>query len=98
MDAKELSALAGIVAKHGEEFAYMHGQIATLTAAVLALVRTHASPPAFAREMRRSWLQLGEPHTRFSTSPPALEGIDSMLHALEQSCPVPLNLRAPRAD
>lgn len=62
-----------------------------------ALIASHPSPTAFAQELRRWSERAGLSLSSEEQIPERDSAIDTLLSALESACPVPLNLRAPKA-
>lgn len=90
-----IKALAASVATLGEAVQEAAGERYVLTLALAALVRTHPDPAAFAKDLRRRWLQSGSRLEPLAAGDPTRAGIESVLTVLEQCCPVPLGIRPP---
>ena len=90
-----LKTLAGCVATQGESLQQAVGEAQVWQVAVLALVRSHPDPAAFAAEFRQLWLRLGSQHQHAELGPEGLAGIAAGLDLLEAFCPAPLDVRPP---
>lgn len=88
--------LAAAVVNLGEALQQLGGEQHVVQASLIALIRAHPAPEAFASEFRRAWLQLGSPHSNEALGEAALGHIDLALGMVEEACPVPLNVRPPR--
>lgn len=93
---EDASPLAAAVVNLGEALQQLASERYVVQAALIALVRAHPAPEAFASEFRRAWLQLGSPHSNEALGEPALGHIGLALAMVEDACPVPLNVRPAR--
>lgn len=89
----DFESLAGSVAVIGDATQNARGEMAVLTCAVAALVRTHPAPEAFAEEFRRAWQLAGSQHSNAEIGSPAIDGIYAALEVVEEACSVPLGVR-----
>ncbi len=72
------------------------GEFRVLFTTVLALVKSHPDPVRFAERFRVMWLTALQEHPVEQAHPRAFyDGIELALAMLEDSCPVPLAVRAP---
>lgn len=88
--------LAQQLAVQADVLASQTAQQSVWACAVLALVRAHPDPSAFAAEFRRCWQIAGDQHSNGEVLEAAQNGYAAALADLEQACPVPLGVRPPR--
>lgn len=72
------------------------GEFRVLLTAVLSLVESHPAPERFAERFRAQWLTHFEEHEGGGYGQHYLGSMRTVLALLEQTCPAPLQIRAPR--
>lgn len=95
MSEDKIRVLAASVATTSEAVEGLEGELPVLVCAVVALVRTHPDPQAFAAAFGRAWLQLGAPNQALEAECPTGRRMRSVLDSLEGACQVALNIRPP---
>ena len=95
MDETEKVKINQTLALYGDALQNAHGQLLGLQCAVAALVQTHPDGAAFAAAFRRAWQQSGQQNANYEHAPQTLGGIERVLSMLEESLPVPLDVRPP---
>lgn len=88
--------LNAAVVNLGEALQQIAAEQHVVQASLIALIRAHPAPEAFAAEFRRAWLQLGSPHSNEALGEASLRHIDLALALVEEACPAPLGVRPPR--
>lgn len=91
----QIAQLAKLVVMQNEVSANAQGQLKAVVCALAALVRTHPDPEAFARELRRAWMQADVPLEESGVDQETSAGMEAVLDVLEGNCSVPLNIRPP---
>lgn len=91
------SPLNAAVVNLGEALQQIAAEQHVVQASLIALIRAHPAPEAFAAEFRRAWLQLGSPHSNAALGEAALAHIDRALAMVEEASAVPLHVRPPRS-
>lgn len=94
-DQDPIDFLAQQLALQADVLASQAAQQSVWACAVLALVRAHPDPSAFAAEFRRCWQIAGAQHSNDSVLESAQSGYAAALADLERVCPVPLGVRPP---
>lgn len=92
---QSLAFLAGELDRVSDVLASQTAQGSVWACAVLALVRTHPDPSAFAAAFRRYWQKAGEQHSNDGVLSEAQVGYSKSLGDLERVCQVRLGVRPP---
>lgn len=90
-----IAYLAEQLALQADVLASQTAQQSVWACAVLALVRTHPDPSAFAAEFHRCWRKAGDQQSNDQAGEAARNGYAETLAHLEQACRVPLGVRPP---
>lgn len=88
-------SLVARIREQGGEIEYLTAQASVLLCAISALVETHPDSGAFAKAFQAQWSRIGNQNQAQPDDSMSSEGMDDALGVLEESCPVPLNVRPP---